>query len=747
MSLPSSGDLVDLSYPFEGGPGVFISSKAGIDTTDLSFSFEGSPFFASNPLSITVTLVSAIELVNSTDLISFSFGTPDIEPMNTLDQISIVVKANLQETINSADRIVLGPTEFVKEPSNTTDIVSLIVKINLKETINSSDIVSNGGIPIYVDDYSGIRISIANTQIEDNGIRLSLGEYQTDDSGINININDNTIVSVTNLFSASNTYEPTIYIGGSPVVTNLSTDPGSTQVQETDVYLHWLSTGIDGNDWTDMYNFNFLLNYSDGNFSLASKRPPLVNTIDYGYSVQPIVSYFYPTLGYGGMNRVTPVDEVAAAHLGKQVNIFGFKGTIIDFGAGIGDSQASYNSSGIFGNPLMHKQLNLLMNASVIQQIMGTNQTLTPQGIPVGDTRSLCQGIAAIAHIKFLYAIQNVPLQNTFRVDGMTAMQALSSVAALAGGVLRWNGDNSYVVAYPDQYFGVWEVPNAKLLTSAGASYSQHYDLETGLSGTGLAVFPIYPRSRFFGTAKPAPTGQLPALQRIGKINKVLTTDDPPEVFDLPPNYDKVYIQNLIGATGSTGGQIPISVRNFMTKNPSEWFEFNIAALNPGETSYIFNTYLGQTYIPQVKVDSGLFPPTGVNSSIDNGNFSINLACSTKVLPLVANNNNNQTATALNQYRFIKTYSGTITCQFFGSLPLPGMWGKATIPQGATIYSYNASGEVVDTIPLTGGDFVVEGIIEEVQLSYPGTVTVTIAQYVRVNYGAINGSTISILSL
>jgi len=707
---PIDGGIDDLTIGLEALPFGHMVGKTGTNPFDLSYAPQALPELASTtsevPISL-VALVSSTEYVISTDLVE----TRDFAPTGA------------------------------PETGDVLDLATFIINLSITETIHSTESVLVNDITPVID-YSGIRIAIGTYKAEDNGVRIAIGEYRSDNSGIDIEIDDNNISPVTDLFSLVNPYEPTVYIGGTSIVTNPSTDPGGTQVQNTDVYIHWLSTGVDGNDWTELYNFNFTLNYYDGSFSIVSKRPPNVSSINYATPYVNIANtYINPTVTYGSIAQ-TPIDPVAQAHLGKQVDVFGFTGTIIDFGAGISDSQAAYISSGTFGNPLMHRQLNLLMPASGLQSMLASNQTLNPlTGVPAGDSASMAKSLANITHSTLIWGIQNVPLQNNFKIDGLTAQQAISSLASIAGGVLRWDGNSKYVIAYPDQYYGVFTIPDAKLLTSAGASYSFHYDLETGLSGTGMVLFPVLGSSnKFAALANPAKSnGSLPALQRVGKVAKVLTTDDPPEIFDLPYNYDKVYIQTLIGEGGDTSGQIPASVRNFMTKDPEEWFEFNISKLSLGNDSYVFNAYLGDQYIPQVKVDANLFTPSGTNTSIDNNNFVMNLACSTKDLAQLfdnAKNNMNETiSSAINPVKFIKTYSGSITFQFYGAIPLPGEWASVTIPGGATCISYNNSGiPTIDTIPVNGGDFVVQGIIEEVQFTFPGLVTLSLAQYLRVNY-------------
>jgi hypothetical protein len=312
-------------------------------------------------------------------------------------------------------------------------------------------------------------------------------------------------------------------------------------------------------------------------------------------------------------------------------------------------------------------------------------------------------------------------------------------MASRVGATLRWNGNNTYLVTYPDKYFGLWEVPSCKLLAGGGIRFEEKIDLESGLSGTGNAV-------GYFYSPLDAGTNTLPstspgggagtAVQQIAKITKKLTSDDPPLVYDLPFDYDSVWIQILIPDGRGTGGSNLVSINNFVTTNPQQWFEFNIAGL---ANEYIFQTNIGGKYIPQVKVDHRLFPE---NDAVNDGNFVMSIAVVRKSLNAAfekskeAENNRIRDLLARSQdgYRFIKTYSGTIQATFFGSIPVPGMWGKATVenvkirvPTSATTYTeYNI------------GDITVEGIIESVQFSYPGLITISVAQYIRLNFYSTN---------
>jgi hypothetical protein len=193
-------------------------------------------------------------------------------------------------------------------------------------------------------------------------------------------------------------------------------------------------------------------------------------------------------------------------------------------------------------------------------------------------------------------------------------------------------------------------------------------------------------------------------------------------------------------------------LNNYITRDPGEWFEFDAARLG---VDYVAWTIIGGRSTPQVRVDYGLLPAEGANATIDDGNFILSLRCSqrSRLDAFTAAQNKAKNAfaensgAALDPIRYMKTYTGHINCQFFGSIPIPGMWGRATIPGGAEVLVLDASGNVVrDRVPLSG-DMVVEGVIESVQFSFPGILSVQVAQYAKVNFGESPSNNLSIYKI
>lgn len=578
-----------------------------------------------------------------------------------------------------------------------------------------------------------------------------------DSYSVSMPLMENTLVAVTDATSASNPFQGTLVVSGS-VLYQGAGNPVPGGISKTSVFFKYLNAGITNLSVCSMFNFGFLLDYSGGHFSVSSKSSlgsdvytvvpagsydPLHNygvpiIIDYGSSY-PFTAYLYPALSqkiYGG--AASPVSWIPH-NLGQSVKFFGFNGAIVESGRIRSNSVDGYTVAGIFGNPLMNRQLTLITSGnSVFSHIMyNTSPSIVS---PVPQNQLTCR-VAAEAIIDYINRLGSVPVNNKIKLSwhvqdapfydpigqaGDTAMEAVSHLASRCGGVLRWDGNNNYMVAYPDVAVGAWTVPSCSLINANGLEETWILDLGTGRTGVGTMLIP-YSGPRDTGTnSLPTPQGSTATIYNVAKVTKKLEGTDPPLIYDLPQDYDDVYIQVLVPTGQSTSGRAPVAVASWITTDETDWFSLDGASLIPDATddpttahitNYVYYVFKGGRYVPQVKVDSGLFP-TG-NVSIDDGHFVLNIGCTRKDL-------SDQYAKAqqdaqdkrrilqeylVKNYQFVKTYSGTINCMWFGSIPLPGMYASAT-----------------------SGDLTVDGIIESVTFTPPGFLTVQVAKYLRLDF-------------
>lgn len=535
----------------------------------------------------------------------------------------------------------------------------------------------------YQDDYSTV-LNVGSYQTQDYGVKLLVAEAHLNDAystSLSVTASGSfALTTVSTATGATNPFMPTVAVGGNLLFGNTATLPPS--LLNTSLYVQYLSSGVISNlDLTNLFSFSFQLDYGGGSFSFVSNY------------------------------NATPPD------LGEEMTFFGLKGGIIERGEIRSNTQKGWIVQGTFGNLILHRQMILLLPGTQLATV-GTTQALIIAS--KGTTAaSMANAIASAAGVTLTWNAQDIAYANTLQESGSTGLTSMSQLAARVGAGLRWNGNASYVVAYPPRTFGTWICPDPHLITGAGLKYVKILDLESGIKANGVYYggFQIIPALNNYdaGTTTMPINKQAagPQAQQVGKVSKLLTKDDPPVVFDLPQNYDKVYIQILVSGAHGTGGANQVSIDNFVTIDPKEWKEFAIEGF---ANDYIFMDNVGGAYIPKCKVDFKLMPD---NPSVQDNHFVLSIACTLKDLSgqFEANQQKtqNDAASLLAQqqdaYRWVKTYSGEINCLFYGVVPLPGMFGSATV-DGLTV----------------------EGVIESVSINYPGIITIQVAQYAQIYY-------------
>ena len=513
----------------------------------------------------------------------------------------------------------------------------------------------------------------------------------TFDSSItaNLEIVPNSLAAVTNPSSLSNPFLPTVISGGVTYLTNACTaPPPSYTITPQTYYVQYLNSGIGNTTFCDMTNSNLTIDYLGGNFSISSQNP----------------------LG---------VDGTYQGNLSKQVTAYGLQGTITDWGQAVSSNQFTYVTDGIFGPPLMNKQFTVITSgnsrfltlindySSPGLQISGLVEITGSTPGRIISIKGVAQAIAQAAGATLSWLITDGVYTNVFNQTGVTALEALGTLASQMGGQLRWDGGNHYTVAYPNYYTGTWTVPASSLLTASGISYKYHQDLAYGINGAGVLGIPT--NLLFGGTPTIPSTDQTvaqEAIQKVATVTKAFTSSDPALIIDLANDVASAKIQILVPVGQNSGGQ-------YVTDDPTVWYDLG----SPGISNpYVKINKVGNAYVNQLVVDYTLFPNL---AAINNGNFVMSLGVtknslsaqfSTTQAELDLQRAELQAKIAAN-IRFIKTYTGSISCYFFGSLPLPGMWASATYC-GVTV----------------------QGIVESVNISGTGIVTINVAQYFRINF-------------
>jgi len=631
---------------------------------------------SADSLSVIVDLVKSFSEYSPAADIFFDFTKDLVEYATTGDELFIALTKYFDEYAVSGDSLSRGG-QLV---SNSVAADSLFIAHT--KTFSEYALASDEPVEAfpYFDVTDSMAIMVEPAFDVNDSAAIDVSIYTDESYTMDISIVPSALAAVVNASSLSNPFLPTIIAGGVTYVTNACTAPPPGYVVGPNTYwVNYLNTAIGGTSLCDMTQSNLELNTTGGSFSIASQTP----------------------LGGG---------TTYSQNLGQVITAYGLTGTITDFGKTISNNANTYQTEGIFGSPNLNKAFNLITYGGNQYFAFLNNQYGLNYAPPINSyttVRGMAQAIAATCGIGLSWLVPDAPYHDIFGQSGLTGLDALNTLAGQLGANVRWNGGLNYSVAYPDFYQGSWTVPNP-LLLAGPLKYSYHQDLGYGVSGSGVLGVPtnVY----FDPSVKTLPVDQATTttenLEIIATVTKPFTQEDPTLIVDLDNDIISVKIQILVKPGTVTGGA------RYVTDNSSIWFDLGSPAIsNP----YVKVVKVGSSYRNQLWADYTLFPSLNV---INNGNFTMNFAVIRRSLApnfQEAQQNSElllreiQARIAAN-VRFIKTYTGTITCYFFGSLPLPGMWASATY-----------CGETV------------QGIVESVSLTGNGILTVQVAQYYRIN--------------
>lgn len=389
-----------------------------------------------------------------------------------------------------------------------------------------------------------------------------------------------------------------------------------------------------------------------------------------------------------------------------EISMFGFNGIIIDKGFDWSSSSAGVEDGGLLGGSWkMNKDIGFLVAGNPYYFHNVPNPSLAkPESSRAKTHSDAVNLLASLAGVSVTWAIMDQPLFNFQPQMSQTVAQAISSLASEVGGTLRWLGGTNYMVTYPDVSMGFLEVPDCCLITRLSKKCTA--DLNTGIYNPGVYTVPQL--SQYDPSTVVKSSAYVPPASGFGGAvmandlfftEKLMTALDPIKYIDLPQDYDTVYIQNVT----RNDPQGP-----FVTVDPHRYFPLQTGIV--GE--YINNIDVGGQLKPVLKLSNELFPTD--NTDAKNDHWYMKIQVTTKPLGGGGPNNDGNDdveARTILRYRFVPTCVGTISFAFFGAIPLPGMTIKATL-NGQTV----------------------EGIIESVNFSSPGIVTVQVVQWSRLQF-------------
>lgn len=599
-----------------------------------------------------------------------------IEAAGSLDLAVRIVRKTANEFMGSLDVGTASSPHPAPEASGSTDTAFRVVRKVAHEFMGSVETAS-----VALVQRQNFSTKIVAKVVEHFNFSAVTKLKATNNNNYSTYIQGqiNSLVGAT-ATGGSNPFDPAVAIGGVSIIGPVP------PVEAKTVYISIPNTGISTHSsWDGLYRYGVSLDYGGGSFSVGSDTPIGAN--------------------------------------GQEIQLFGLN-AIITRGGGIDGFEYSstlkgYNASGIFGSAKLNRQINLAIGGSIIASPIVLNPSLIQAPANTWLTaRSISQVIGSICGVNINWSANDVSVKDFSLEPGMKGIDVLQSMAQRVGATLRWFGNNNYYVAYPNQTVGSFVVPNQALITQSGISMEPILDLDTGISGgvnQGIYVLPQISTTSSTaagstGAPNPSASAANPTVVQVAKVGKLLTDDDPPMIFDLPYNYDQVYVQILIAPGQSTSGANGLGIQNFVTTNPQQVFLLSDTGF---ANQLIFNTLVGNAYIPQVKIDSRIMPE---NDAVQAGNFTLTVFCTLKDLngayqAAQDDANNNGSAVQQRNPQFIKTHQGKINCFFFGVMPLPGMLGTATVD-----------------------DKTVSGIIENVTFTPPGILSIDIARYARLNF-------------
>lgn len=668
------------------------------------------------------------------------------EGIGLIDAYSATVSQTMYENMGGDSSDATNPLTYglsYSELGGLASFYSAKVQQTIYENMGGSDAVSKFAS---ITNNSTIKIIAQTVEIPNFTVKIAGETVTSQYCTVDIEGMINTLVGVTatggtyvypasgghTLVFLPNTFSPNVGISGVPLIGSVP-----SAATNTAVYVDIPNSNVPNNNWGQMFNFGSSLDYLGGTWSVISQNP--------------------------------------VESLGQQFTLFGLTATETADGGGsqniVSSSAKGYATRGIYGNPIMNKQLSLVLgiSGSNITYLSYLNKQLNllhysgqvqyVNVIPYGSTTSVsypvnttptlysvretCQFLAGRVGINLIWATFDNPMQSAFTIQPtMTLLSALQSLVGQVGAVLRWSGGNTYYVCPPNYTIGSFVVPNAKLITANGLFFEALEDLEYGIGGV-VTPIPFSPNQGVFTIPSPtytftnasfiynatntsqAGTG-LPAVTQVAHVTKILTVNDPPQVFDLPFDYDQAFIQILVpnpnaqafsgfpqglsvGTTNPFSGDSDITpsftfTGSIVTDNPNQWWDFAFAT--PLAATYLGSVLRGNVYTPIAVVDNTFFPTN--NRYVAAGNFSLNIGVTRKGLASGGNGNN---LVYPRTVQYVKTYQGTITCVFYGVMPLPGMFASAQ----------------VDGV-------LVQGVIESVSFTPPGFLTLQIAQYSIINW-------------
>jgi hypothetical protein len=454
------------------------------------------------------------------------------------------------------------------------------------------------------------------------------------------------------------------------------------------------------------------------------------STIFNGLDLNSIFSYSINLEGAGGTWSFDTLLETTFV-FGTPVTLMGLSGVTTKKGFEWSSSRSVFTNKGIFGPRDMNREFAFLVYGNAQYFFNQVNQFVqSPDPTQWKTHADAARLIGDLTGANIGWYIQDFPLFNFQPQGSQTGLQALESLAEQCGGVVRWNGLDSYKVVYPNVSLGVFTIPDCCLIISI--SNECILDLNSGFYSPGVRLVPqlgvfdastkelaastssggiFDPNSLTLTIGQKAPG----VVQKLGSANfssiDPSKSPQPPSTYtiDLPLDTDKVYVQARTHSD-ATG---PYTVPDDATDPNNTWFFLEGIPGNPlypESGRYVSLTQANGQFKPIITIDSTLFPPP---SNLEQAESVLNIAYSTKSVPFIdtASGSYALVAQTYLKYQWVPVCTYTIVCTFWGAMPMPGM-----------------------TINFSFNGRPISGTIESVTLSNPDVLTINVVQWEQLEF-------------
>lgn len=651
----------------------------------------------SEGLGITDLAVPNVGIANSDSLSMSDVGTegvgvPDPEGLGmddggsisgtfTTELLDISDSIATNVTISNEDDLPIddsspGGTEQVwaEDDFSISDSNAENITIYLEDDLEIDDSESQAGEIVQAEDNLSIQDSftIAMVTTISGGMRIQIAIDQTATYSNQISVLADSHVPTTSLTNPANVMQPSLYVGGVPIVTNPSTAPVGS-LGDADVFVNFLAAGL---PICDIYNFNLNFEFGGGTWSISTVQP--------------------------------------WAALGDKISIFGMVGLVTRFGKIANNSANGYITKGIFGSANLNKQLLLVANEPASQHLAGLipnqylNQPPTSQWSTISNA---ARAIAGAANLSLYWAAKDAPLTDLFPESGTTVMSALQSLAGRVKGIVCWDGNSTYVVINPNQGWGQWGgIPDCNMLAPGGVTTEAIQDIEDAIillpinTTTGNTNISLVPS---------ALTPVNPLIYTLSNYSVVPSASTPAAKVDVPGDFFAMYAQNVVtDPSGVTGP--------FITTNPNTWTKVNTPPIETDPDT-------GKRYF---SIGSSFFPVGASGFRLNVGYARNDGALTSSLNQQISEAKQKQnlvTEAQLDLIRYFRTNESTINTFFFGSVPLPGM---------RIVYALNniSFQGIIETVSISSPGYMTLSIGTYQQISFISPKALLDAQAVNLQY-------------